>query len=144
MPRDRSARSSSSAEEGPAAVQLAGTDPALMAEAARDAVGMLDRLRGVQPAPGPVGASVRPAVAAAAAVITPPDGVWATSPTEGGAWRLAPVLAQGCRPIGPVFEVEQAQRNVVIEVSRGSDRRSPVAALQAILTELSPTEREST
>ena len=60
----------------------------------------------------------------------------------GGAWRLAPVVAQGCRPIGPVFEVEQAQRNVVIEVSRGSDRRSPVAALQAILTELSPTERE--
>ena len=60
----------------------------------------------------------------------------------GGAWRLAPVVAQGCRPIGPVFEVEQAQRNVVIEVSFGSERRSPVAALQAILTELSPTERE--
>jgi small ligand-binding sensory domain FIST len=35
----------------------------------------------------------------------------------GGRWRLEPVLAQGCRPIGPVFEVEQAQRNVVIEVS---------------------------
>lgn len=60
----------------------------------------------------------------------------------GGTWAIEPVVAQGCRPIGPVFEVEQAQRNVVLEVSRGEERRSPVAALQAILTELSPDERE--
>ena len=60
----------------------------------------------------------------------------------GGAWRLEPVLAQGCRPIGPVLEVEQAQRNVVLEVSDGEHRRSPVAALQAILVDLTPGERE--
>ncbi|MFN7229557.1 MAG: FIST N-terminal domain-containing protein, partial [Synechococcaceae cyanobacterium] len=30
--------------------------------------------------------------------------------TIGGRWRLEPVVAQGCRPIGPVLEVEQAQR----------------------------------
>jgi small ligand-binding sensory domain FIST len=60
----------------------------------------------------------------------------------GGAWHLDPVVAQGCRPIGPVFDVEQAQRNVVLEVSQGQARRSPVAALQAILTDLSPEERE--
>ena len=60
-----------------------------------------------------------------------------------GAWRLDPLVAQGCRPIGPVFEVEQAQRNVVIQVSRGGDSpRSPVEALQLILSELSPMERE--
>ncbi|MFN9661239.1 MAG: FIST N-terminal domain-containing protein [Cyanobacteriota bacterium] len=60
-----------------------------------------------------------------------------------GAWRLDPLVAQGCRPIGPVFEVEQAQRNVVIQVSRGGDApRSPVEALQLILSELSPMERE--
>jgi hypothetical protein len=59
-----------------------------------------------------------------------------------GAWGLDPVVAQGCRPIGPVFEVEQAQRNVVLEVSVGNQRQSPVAALQAILTDLSPQERE--
>ena len=59
-----------------------------------------------------------------------------------GAWSLDPVVAQGCRPIGPVFEVEQAQRNVVLELSRGGQRNTPVAALQAILTELSPAERE--
>lgn len=61
----------------------------------------------------------------------------------GGAWRLDPVLAQGCRPIGPVMEVEQAQRNVVLQVSsEGQRQRSPVEALQAILTHLSPKERE--
>ncbi|KEF40989.1 MAG: hypothetical protein ER33_13850 [Cyanobium sp. CACIAM 14] len=60
----------------------------------------------------------------------------------GGAWRLDAVVAQGCRPIGPVLEVEQAQRNVVIEVSCGETRNSPVAALQAILTDLTPAERE--
>jgi small ligand-binding sensory domain FIST len=60
----------------------------------------------------------------------------------GGAWQLDPLVAQGCRPIGPVFDVEQAQRNVVLEVSQGKARSSPVAALQAILTELSPEERE--
>jgi hypothetical protein len=60
----------------------------------------------------------------------------------GGSWRIEPVLAQGCRPIGPVLEVEQAQRNVVLEVSDGEHRRSPVAALQAILVDLTPSERE--
>jgi small ligand-binding sensory domain FIST len=59
-----------------------------------------------------------------------------------GAWGLDPVVAQGCRPIGPVFEVEQAQRNVVLEVSAGNERKSPVAALQAILSDLTPQERE--
>ncbi len=60
----------------------------------------------------------------------------------GGAWAIEPVLAQGCRPIGPVLEVEQAQRNVVLEVSDGELRRSPVAALQAILSDLTQDERE--
>lgn len=60
----------------------------------------------------------------------------------GGAWRLDPLLAQGCRPIGPVFEVEQAQRNVVLQVSCGEERRSPVQALQGILGGLTPAERE--
>ena len=60
----------------------------------------------------------------------------------GGSWRLDPLVAQGCRPIGTVLEVEQAQRNVVLEVSQGSKRHSPVAALQLILTSLSADERE--
>lgn len=60
----------------------------------------------------------------------------------GGAWGLDPVVAQGCRPIGPVFEVEQAQRNVVLEVSQNNRRNSPVAALQEILTGLTAEERD--
>jgi small ligand-binding sensory domain FIST len=60
----------------------------------------------------------------------------------GGDWAIEPVLCQGCRPIGPVLEVEQAQRNVVLEVSDGEHRRTPVAALQAILGDLSSEERD--
>ncbi|MBM5827794.1 MAG: hypothetical protein FJ050_07040 [Cyanobacteria bacterium M_surface_7_m2_040] len=59
-----------------------------------------------------------------------------------GSWGLDPVVAQGCKPIGPILEVEQAQRNVVLEVSEGQQRSTPVAALQQILTGLSPDERE--
>lgn len=59
-----------------------------------------------------------------------------------GAWGLEPVVAQGCRPIGPVFAVEEAQRNVVLQLSRGQQRSTPVAALQSVLTALSPEERE--
>jgi small ligand-binding sensory domain FIST len=60
-----------------------------------------------------------------------------------GGWRLDPLVAQGCRPIGPVLEVERAQRNIVIQVSKGGESpRSPVEALQLILSELSPAERE--
>ena len=59
-----------------------------------------------------------------------------------GAWSLDPVVAQGCRPIGPVFEVEEAQRNVVLRLSCGERQSTPVAALQAILTDLSAEERE--
>jgi len=59
-----------------------------------------------------------------------------------GAWGLDAVVAQGCKPIGPILEVEQAQRNVVLQVSEGTRRSSPVAALQAILSGLSPQERE--
>ncbi len=72
------------------------------------------------------------------------QGVWggAVGCLIDGAWGLDPVVAQGCRPIGPVFEVEQAQRNVVLQLSQGDQRNTPVAALQAILTDLTPEERE--
>jgi small ligand-binding sensory domain FIST len=60
----------------------------------------------------------------------------------GGRWRLDPVVAQGCRPIGPVYEIEQAERNVVLQLSRGNQRDSPVTCLQSILQTLDPAERE--
>ncbi|MCP9849663.1 FIST N-terminal domain-containing protein [Cyanobium sp. Morenito 9A2] len=60
----------------------------------------------------------------------------------GGSWRLDPVVAQGCRPIGPVFEVERAERNVVLQLSAGDQRNTPVGCLQTILETLTPSERE--
>ena len=60
----------------------------------------------------------------------------------GGDWSLDPVVAQGCRPIGPVFAIEQAQRNVLLELSDGERRDSPVACLQRVLAGLSAEDRE--
>ena len=60
----------------------------------------------------------------------------------GGSWRLDPVVAQGCRPIGPVFEVEEAKRNVLLRLTSDGPSGTPVACLQAILADLSPDDRE--
>ena len=60
----------------------------------------------------------------------------------GGNWSLEPVVAQGCRPIGPVFAIEQAQRNVLLELSDGDRKASPVACLQRVLADLSAEDRE--
>jgi small ligand-binding sensory domain FIST len=60
----------------------------------------------------------------------------------GGSWSLDPVVAQGCRPIGPVFAIEQAQRNVLLELSDGDRKASPVACLQRVLADLSAEDRE--
>jgi small ligand-binding sensory domain FIST len=59
-----------------------------------------------------------------------------------GSWRIDPVVAQGCKPIGPVFEVEQAERNVVQRLSSDQQQGTPVACLQTILEGLNPQERE--
>jgi small ligand-binding sensory domain FIST len=59
-----------------------------------------------------------------------------------GSWRIDPVVAQGCKPIGPVFEVEQAERNVVQRLSSSEQQGTPVACLQSILEGLNPQERE--
>ncbi|MDM7936907.1 MAG: FIST C-terminal domain-containing protein [Cyanobium sp. CZS 48M] len=60
----------------------------------------------------------------------------------GGSWTIDPLVAQGCRPIGPVFEIEQAERNVVLQLSRGDQQNTPVNCLQTILQTLNPAERE--
>ncbi|MFL0769134.1 MAG: FIST N-terminal domain-containing protein [Prochlorococcus sp.] len=60
----------------------------------------------------------------------------------GGDWNLETVVAQGCKPIGPVFAIEQVQKNVVMELSHGETKDSPVACLQRVLADLSEEERE--
>jgi small ligand-binding sensory domain FIST len=59
-----------------------------------------------------------------------------------GNWCLDPVVAQGCRPIGPVFEIEQVERNVLLELSSRGQRANPVTCLQGVLATLSPAERD--
>ena len=60
----------------------------------------------------------------------------------GGDWLLDTVVAQGCRPIGPVFSIEQVQRNVLLELNDGERKASPVTCLQRVLAELSDEERD--
>jgi small ligand-binding sensory domain FIST len=59
-----------------------------------------------------------------------------------GAWRIDPVVAQGCKPIGPVYAIEKAERNVVQRLSAGEQQGTPVACLQSVLETLSSAERE--
>ncbi|MGC6482504.1 MAG: FIST signal transduction protein [Synechococcus sp.] len=61
----------------------------------------------------------------------------------GGDWTLEPAVAQGCKPIGPVFAIEQAERNVLLELRDGQQRNTPVACLQQVLAELDENARES-
>ena len=60
----------------------------------------------------------------------------------GGDWAMEAVVAQGCRPIGPVFAIEQASKNILLELSHGDHRDNPVACLQRVLSSLSDEERE--
>lgn len=61
----------------------------------------------------------------------------------GGDWTLEPAVAQGCKPIGPVFAIEKAERNVLMELSHEQQRDTPVACLQRVLADLNEQERES-
>ena len=64
----------------------------------------------------------------------------------GGDWTVQAVVAQGCRPIGPVFEVQEARRNVVLKLQahdpeRTTDGQAPVACLQEIIAHLNAADR---
>ena len=65
----------------------------------------------------------------------------------GGDWALQAVVAQGCRPIGPIFEVQEAKRNVVLKLKAHGrettrDSQAPVACLQEVIAQLNATDRE--
>ena len=59
-----------------------------------------------------------------------------------GTFSLQPLVAQGCRPIGPIFEVAQAQRNVLLELRQGDALQNPLAALQGLIGELPSSDRD--
>ena len=60
----------------------------------------------------------------------------------GGDWVLDPAVAQGCKPIGPVFAIEKAKRNVLLELSHAQQSDTPVNCLQRVLAGLDDEERD--
>ncbi len=58
-----------------------------------------------------------------------------------GDWHLEAIAAKGCKPIGPIFEIDQVNRNVLLELRSEDECASPVTFLQKILAELSEEER---
>ncbi|KKZ13136.1 MAG: hypothetical protein TE42_01825 [Candidatus Synechococcus spongiarum SP3] len=65
----------------------------------------------------------------------------------GGDWTVEAVVAQGCRPIGPVFEVQEAKRNVVLRLQshrlETTDAgQPPVGCLQEVIARLNAEDRE--
>ena len=65
----------------------------------------------------------------------------------GGDWTVEAVVAQGCRPIGPVFEVQEAKRNVVLRLqSNGLEAtgagQPSVGCLQEVIARLNAEDRE--
>ncbi|MXX09480.1 MAG: hypothetical protein F4099_03460 [Synechococcus sp. SB0673_bin_10] len=64
----------------------------------------------------------------------------------GGDWTVQAVVAQGCRPIGPVFEVQEARRNVVLKLQADGQEaaggQAPVTCLQQVIAQLDAADRE--
>ncbi|MEB3273375.1 MAG: FIST signal transduction protein [Prochlorothrix sp.] len=57
---------------------------------------------------------------------------------------LKTIVAQGCRPIGSVLRVTEAQRNVLtqVQVGEGNEDMTPLEALQEIVESLDPADRQ--
>ncbi|MCY4174693.1 MAG: FIST C-terminal domain-containing protein [Cyanobacteria bacterium MAG CAR3_bin_5] len=65
----------------------------------------------------------------------------------GGDWIVQAVVAQGCRPVGPVFEVQEARRNVVLKLQAHGLKtttggQAPVGCLQEVIARLNAADRE--
>lgn len=64
-----------------------------------------------------------------------------------GPVQIQSVVAQGCRPVGPIFRVVEGQRNVILDIEpedggSTSERDTPLEYLQNLLQELTEDERE--
>ena len=61
--------------------------------------------------------------------------------------KLDAIVAQGCRPIGPVFRVTEGERNIILELQEAGDTDNqesvpPLKALQDMLETLNDEDRE--
>lgn len=65
-----------------------------------------------------------------------------------GPVQIKAVVAQGCRPVGPIFRVVEGQRNVILDIEPDADdeqkdeHETPLECLQSLLQELTEEERE--
>jgi len=58
---------------------------------------------------------------------------------------LDAIVAQGCRPVGPIYQVVEGDRNIILQVqdtTSDADPRPPLEALQELANDLTPEERE--
>lgn len=57
---------------------------------------------------------------------------------------LDTIVAQGCRPIGPVYRVDRAERNILLALGTadGDDARPPLELLQDLFATLSESDRK--
>ncbi|MEY3298068.1 MAG: hypothetical protein RLZZ597_1328 [Cyanobacteriota bacterium] len=62
-----------------------------------------------------------------------------------GAIVLDAIVAQGCRPIGPAYQINQAERNIVLSLNdpeHDGEERPPLAVLQDLIQTLSEADRK--
>lgn len=63
-----------------------------------------------------------------------------------GPVQIQSVVAQGCRPVGPIFRVVEGQRNVILDIEPeaggAGQGDTPLACLQNLLRELTEDEQE--
>jgi small ligand-binding sensory domain FIST len=62
-----------------------------------------------------------------------------------GAIVLDAIVAQGCRPIGPAYQVSQAERNIVLGLNdpdQDGEERPPLEVLQGLIQTLSEADRK--
>ena len=59
--------------------------------------------------------------------------------------KLDAIVAQGCRPVGPMYQVVEGDRNIILKVQEtqsDAPAQPPLEALQALAKDLTPEERE--
>lgn len=52
------------------------------------------------------------------------------------------IVAQGCRPIGEIYQVKEGERNIILELSHGEQVASPLQILQDLIGTLNERDRE--
>jgi small ligand-binding sensory domain FIST len=96
---------------------------------------------------------------ASSGVVGVPNGLFLRDPRQGGGklYRdgtigvalsgniaLETIVAQGCRPIGPAFRVEEAERNIILQVTDldTNETDTPLAVLRELIRGLDEYDRE--